>query len=365
MRQIGIKVFEVSEQMSMDPRFPTVLSPNPENQEALNIGIKLAKKKNVDVLFGTDPDSDRMGVAVRTKEGFMKLLSGNIIGSLLLDFRIKKMKALGLLPKKGSSSAVLIKSFVTTPLQETIANNHGIRCVNTLTGFKWIGKKLNFYEKKLIQKIGKYVKPFSYNSLSHQQRLRLMLKHSAYLIFGSEESYGYLSGDSIRDKDGNMAILMFCELIADLKARKKTVADYLNEIYLENGYFFEDSFSINYSGSEGLKKIKNILVSYRKFPPSIFNGIKIKFFQDFGVDKVVDIDGHILPKQDFYFIHLVDGSSYAVRQSGTEPKIKFYFFGRNCVSKASELKSVKQNIKSKIIKLCFAVKNDAYIRALN
>ena len=178
-----------------DGGFPTVKSPNPENAEALQMGIELAKKENADLVVATDPDCDRMGVAVRTAFGETQLLSGNQIGSLLAYYRTKKLFELGVLTKENAARGVIIKTFVTTDLQKAIAEHFGLRCVETLTGFKYIGAKLGKYECALPQDRQK-----NYVDLSEEETRRLRLEHSSFYVFGGEESFGYSGGDFVRTR---------------------------------------------------------------------------------------------------------------------------------------------------------------------
>lgn len=347
MRKIGVELSLVEEQMVMDSRFPTVESPNPENGEALSMGMKQAEALGAEVVIATDPDGDRMGVAVRGKDGKMMLLNGNVIGSLLAEYRITKIKKLGWIPEEGTQSAALIKTFVTTNLQEAIAKKHGLKVVNTLTGFKWIGAKLNDYEMELIQKLKEQGVSVIYNDLTAEERRKLLLENSTYYVFGGEESYGYLADDHVRDKDANGAAVQFCELAAYLKEQKISFLDYLDKIYEKYGYYTEGILNFKYEGAVGAAKIKAILKSYRESPPKAIGDMKVAGMRDFAVDEIYDADNQRIPKEEFYFVYLENGYSYAVRGSGTEPKIKFYFFayepfkGRERLSEAKKVAETK------------------------
>ena len=190
LTRLGFNFQVVPEQDCFDGRFPTVKSPNPEYGEALTMAINLAEKENADLVAATDPDCDRMGVAVRTKDGKMKLLTGNQIGSLLAWYRIKTLFDKGVLNKQNAARAVIIKTFVTTDLQNAIADHYGVRCVETLTGFKYIGAKLGKYEKALPPDIQQ-----KYRDLPEEETRRIRLEQSSYYVFGGEESYGYSGGD--------------------------------------------------------------------------------------------------------------------------------------------------------------------------
>ena len=342
LRKLGVEVIEVPEQMEPDGRFPTVKSPNPENAEALAMAIAKANETDTDVVIATDPDADRMGVAVRDRTGEMVLLTGNQIGTLLAEYRISTLKDAEILPEDGSQNAVLIKTFVTTPMQEAVATWHGLKTINTLTGFKWLGEKLAGYESemkaKLYEKEGLAV---DYDACDVWTKAELMLDYSTYFVFGGEESYGYLASDKLRDKDANAAVVMFCELAAYLKAQEMTFPEYLDSLYLQHGYYEEKTINIYFEGAAGSQKIKNILESYRSNPPQAFGDVTVSGFTDFGKDEIVDADGKRIAPQDFYFLELSNGYSFAVRGSGTEPKIKFYVFGRSDVTDPEELAEVK------------------------
>jgi phosphoglucomutase len=342
LRKIGVEVIEVTEQMEPDGRFPTVKSPNPENAEALAMAIAKANETETDVVIATDPDADRMGVAVRDRAGKMVLLTGNQIGTLLAEYRISTLKDAEILPEDCSGNAVLIKTFVTSPMQEAVATWHGLKTINTLTGFKWLGEKLAGYEAemkaKLFEKEGLAV---DYDACDIWTKADLMLDYSTFFVFGGEESYGYLASDKLRDKDANAAVVMFCELAAYLKAQEMTFPEYLDSLYLQHGYYEEKTINIYFEGAAGSQKIKNILESYRSDPPKAFGDVTVSGFTDFGKDEIIDADGKRIAPQDFYFLELSNGYSFAVRGSGTEPKIKFYVFGRSDVTDPEELAEVK------------------------
>ena len=232
LTRLGFNFRVVPEQDCLDGRFPTVKSPNPEYGEALTMAIQLAESENADLVVATDPDCDRMGVAVRTKGGKMKLLTGNQIGSLLAWFRIKTLFDKAVLNKQNAERAVIIKTFVTTDLQNAIADHYGVRCVETLTGFKYIGAKLAKYEREIPEQLRR-----SYADLAENETRRLRLAYSSLYVYGGEESYGYSGADFVRDKDGNGAVIMFCEVAAYAKSCGQTVDQLLDEIYSQFGYF--------------------------------------------------------------------------------------------------------------------------------
>jgi phosphoglucomutase len=360
----GVAVTEVPEQVAFDPRFPTVKSPNPENAAALAMAVELAGKNGADVVLATDPDADRMGAAVRSREGKMVLLTGNQIGALLADYRLTRNKELGRIPPHGSPRVALIKTFVTTPLQDAIGAGHGVKVINTLTGFKWIAAKLRGYEEQLkgalLAAEGLAV---DYDALPLATRARLHGERGTFFVFGTEESYGYLPNDLVRDKDGNAACLMFAELCAWVKDRGLTVPEYLDELYLRHGYFLEGVINIYYEGATGAAKIRRILETYRTDPPRTLGEITVTKFQDFGRQTLHDADGDEIPKQDLYFVSLANGYSYAGRGSGTEPKMKFYIFARSPVSGAAELPPVKARVKEELERVKSLIEADAKARA--
>jgi phosphoglucomutase len=341
-----------------------VKSPNPENPEALEMAIAKANESKADVVIATDPDSDRMGVAVRDTDGKMVLLTGNQIGALLADYRISTLKEGEVIPEKGGNSIALIKTFVTSPLQEAIANSYRIKTINTLTGFKWIGAKLAAYEAKMNEEIYEHEGlVVDYDACETWTRTDLLLDYSTFMVFGGEESYGYLISDKVRDKDANGAAVLFCELTAYLKSQEMTFPEYLDALYVQHGYYEEKTLNLVFEGAAGSQKISRILESYRETPPKTLGEFTVTKFTDFGRDKQVDADGDDIPTQDFYFLDLDNGYSYAVRGSGTEPKIKFYLFGRSDVPDADSLQNVKKEAATVMQTLLTVIEADARKRA--
>jgi len=356
----GCEVEPVPEQLEGDARFPTVKSPNPENAEALARAVALAERSGCDVVVATDPDADRMGCAVRNRAGKMELLTGNQIGALLAEYRLAKYKELGWIPRDGSARAAIIKSFVTTQLLDAIGRGHGVKVINTLTGFKWIAAKMRAYEEQLVKAMGP---GFDYEATPFEQRAKLLLQHSTFYVFGTEESYGYLPNDYLRDKDGNSACLMFAEVCAWVKSRGLTVPEYLDEIFLRYGFYLEGVINIYYEGASGNAKIKRILESYRSNPPKAFCNVTVTKFQDFGREKITDADEHTIPLQDLYVVTLSNGYSFAARGSGTEPKMKFYLFANEQVATAAELPAVKARVRATLEALNKLIEADAKARA--
>jgi phosphoglucomutase len=323
LTRLGFNFQVVPEQDRFDGRFPTVKSPNPENAEALTMAINLAQKEDADLVVATDPDCDRMGAAVRGKDGKMKLLTGNQTGSLLAWYRIKTLFDKGVLNKQNASRAVIIKTFVTTDLQKAIADYYGLRCVETLTGFKYIGAKLGKYERAIPEQLRR-----SYADLAEQETRRLRLAHSSFYVFGGEESYGYSGADFVRDKDGNGAVVMFCEVAAYAKSRGQTVDQLLDEIFATFGYFAEKNGSLVFEGAEGAEKIARLAESYSTNPFSEVLGWKVVSIKNFETNMIEDIEGDLVPREKMSIFELEDGTRIAVRPSGTEPKIKYYLFAQ-------------------------------------
>ncbi len=320
LERFGFRFSIVEAQRQGDSRFSTVKSPNPENAEALSLAIAQAGDEQADIVAATDPDCDRMGVAVRDASGKMVLLTGNQIGSIFAYYRASRLVAQGVLTEANRKNAVIIKTFVTTDLQQKIAEKFGVGCINTLTGFKYIGEKMLEYETKLGA--------LDYNAMDPKPRRAALLEKSRFVIFGGEESYGYTGGDYVRDKDGNAAVLMFAEVAAWAKSQGQTVVDYLDEIYRECGYYSEKLGTLTFEGASGAQQIQKLLASFRAQPPTEYQGQKVTGVDDFGQQEFHDADGKLIPKEILLIFHLADGSRVAVRGSGTEPKIKFYFFTR-------------------------------------
>jgi phosphoglucomutase len=298
----------VDEQMKPDPDFSTVTYPNPEEAEALTLAIKKAKEKDADIVLATDPDADRMGLVVKDKNNEYTVINGNQIGVILEYYILKEKKLNNTLPKNGA----VVKTIVTTFLQDAIAENFGMKVFNVLTGFKFIGGKIRNFE---IDKNYQYV-------------------------FGCEESYGYLTGTHSRDKDGIAAALMLSECAAYLKKNNKTMLDLLQEVYEKYGYYLDKLINIKVEGLEGLKIIEKIMNHFRENKCIAIGNINVKKSIDYQNDKVADASGSIyyLPPSNVIQYHMEDGSVITLRPSGTEPKIKFYFSTKGLDKKDAEKK---------------------------
>ena len=352
LRGLGFEVLTVPEQDIQDGRFPTVESPNPENGPALQMGIDLAEKSGAEIVIGTDPDADRMGVAVRDTAGKMVLLTGNQIGSLMAWYRLKTCFELGWLTNANRSRAVLVKTFVTTELQHAIADGFGVGVVDTLTGFKYIAGKLRKYEEAIPAD-----KKGDYRSLTEAQTRALRLEYSRFFVFGGEESYGYLGSDAIRDKDANGATLMFAEVAAYAKSVGKTLTELMDDVYTEYGYYLEIGKSLVMEGADGAAKIQSLANSYAENPPTEVDGSAVLRVRDFAKQDLFDQEGDLLPKEKMLFVDLEDGRSFAVRPSGTEPKIKFYLFGKH--APGGDLVANKTAVKNSLANLWSWIEADA------
>ena len=360
--RLGFKYLAVPEQEIPDGRFPTVQSPNPENADALALGIALAKNESADLVVATDPDCDRMGVAVRNDAGELELLTGNQIGSLMAWYRVTKLIQQGVITPKNASHCVIVKTFVTTDLQKAIAEKNGLRCVETLTGFKYIGEKLGKYERELPEAF-----QAGYRMQPENRTRELRLELSTYYVCGGEESYGYSAADFVRDKDGNGSVVVFAEVAAYAKSRGLTLTGLLDEIYAEYGFYFEKNGTLTFEGAEGAAQIQALVESYAALPPTEILGVAVTRTRNFATDTFTDIEGDHIPKEKMLMIDLADGRRIAVRPSGTEPKIKFYLFARRLPAPGARLASaqlaeIKAAVRSSIDELWVWAQNDAKLR---
>ena len=300
LKELGFEnVYVVKEQELPDGDFPTVSYPNPEAAEAFELGLKLAKEVDADLVLATDPDADRLGVRVKDKNGEYHDLTGNMSGCLLANYEISQRKAVnGSLPEDGA----LIKTIVTTNLADAIAKGYGVNLIEVLTGFKFIGQQILGFENS-----GK----------------------GTYL-FGFEESYGCLIGTYARDKDAIVATMALCEAAAYYKTQGKTLWDAMIEMYDQFGYYKDAIQSVTMKGIEGLQKIQEIMNSLRQNPPAEFAGHKVTAVRDYKADTITDVaTGAVkptgLPNSNVLYYELTDDAWVCVRPSGTEPKVKFYY----------------------------------------
>jgi phosphoglucomutase len=360
--RLGVALETVPEQETPDGRFPTVKSPNPENAGALTMAVALANKTDADLVIATDPDDDRMGTAARDDAGNMVLLTGNQIGSILCWHRVTRHFALGILDDSNRDRAVVIKTFVTTDLQKKIAARHGIRCVETLTGFKYIGAKLRKYEEAIPEPLR-----HNYRELPEEETRRLRLLHSSLYIFGGEESYGYSASDFVRDKDGNSAAVLIAEAAAFARSKGLTLTGLLDAIYAEYGFYFERGESLVMDGAEGAAKIRKLVTSYANDPPSSLDGSEVVSRQDFADGDIRDVEGDLIPREDMTIFTLADGRRAAIRPSGTEPKIKYYLFGcqdppEHARFSPGGLAGAKEAVTTAIARLWQSLRTDAEAR---
>ena len=300
LKELGFEnVYVVKEQELPDGEFPTVSYPNPESDEAFVLGLELAKKVDADLVLATDPDADRLGVRVKDKNGEYHDLTGNMSGCLLANYEISQRKAVnGSLPEDGA----LIKTIVTTNLADAIAKGYGVKLIEVLTGFKFIGQQILGFEKS-----GK----------------------GSYL-FGFEESYGCLIGTYARDKDAIVATMALCEAAAYYKTQGKTLWDAMIEMYEQFGYYKDDIKAVTMKGIEGLQKIQDIMNSLRQNPPAEFAGHKVVAVRDYKADTIKNLEtGEVtptgLPNSNVLYYELTNDAWVCVRPSGTEPKVKFYY----------------------------------------
>jgi phosphoglucomutase len=362
LQRLGFQCDAVAEQEIPDGRFPTVKSPNPENAEALTMAIAQADRTGADLVIATDPDDDRMGIAARNAEGKMELLSGNQIGSILAWYRASRFFEKGILNDSNRSRGVIIKTFVTTDLQKAIAEKFGLRCVETLTGFKYIGEKLGKYEAAIPANL----RP-DYTALPEETTRQLRLEHSSYYVFGGEESYGYSASDFVRDKDGNSAAVLIAEAAAYAKSQKLTLVGLLDCIFAEFGVYLERGESLTMDGAEGAAQIKKLVDSYAANPPTEIDGAKVVEMLNFATDTIHDVEGDRIPAEAMLMVTLADRRRVAIRPSGTEPKIKYYMFGAKVPEAGksftpAEVAEARASVKSSLARLWENLAADAKTR---
>ncbi len=358
LRRLGLDPHLVHEQLEHDGRFPTVPSPNPESPAAFALALKLATEIGADLVLATDPDSDRVGVACPQADGTYRLLTGNEVAALLTEFRLSALKDAALIPAAGSPQAVVLKSLVTTPLVAAICARHGVGCVETLVGFKWIARKLEKWSRQLAAGAGADAP-----NLPLRRRAPLALRHSKFFLLGAEESYGYLADDAVRDKDANATVVMLCEFAAVLRARGRTLLDALDVLHLSHGAYHEDLLNLTFEGAEGAAAIRRIVASWRRTPPKEIAGAKVAKVVDYERDEVLDAEGERMPPEEFILAELADGRRVAVRASGTEPKVKFYAFARAAALDADDLPAARERARKSALGLRAWLELDARQRA--
>ena len=298
LKRAGVKhLLCEPEQMKIDGNFPTVKSPNPENPEGFYLAVDLAKQNDVDFILGTDPDSDRVGIMVRDKDGEYKVMTGNQTGVVLLDYLLGAMERTGKLPK----NPVALKTIVTTEMAKAVAESYGAKCYDTFTGFKFIAEKKNALEGS----------------------------GEGTVVFSYEESYGYMLGDFVRDKDAVTASLLLTEMAAHYYAKGMTVLDALQALYAKHGYYGEKTHNLVMPGLDGLADMAKLMKTLRETPPAEISGVKVVQFKDYSDGSVTDCATGAkstmeLTGSNVLRFELADGTSIIVRPSGTEPKIKVY-----------------------------------------
>ena len=313
LRRLGIRhLVCVPEQMVIDGNFPTVVSPNPENPEGFYLAVDIAKREGADFILGSDPDADRVGIMVRTKDGEFKVISGNQTGVLLLDYLIGAMKRAGKLPEKATA----LKTIVTTEMARKVAEVNGLQCFDTFTGFKFMAEKKDQLERAGAGKV----------------------------IFSYEESYGYMMGDYVRDKDAVTASLILTEMAAWYAAQGKTLADALEELFEKYGHYAEHTYNLVMPGLDGLRDMAELMKSLREAPPAEISGVKVAVRKDYQDGTAVDTatgekSAMELSGSNVLRFEMADGTSVIVRPSGTEPKIKVYVLtpGKDAADAAANL----------------------------
>jgi phosphoglucomutase len=309
----------VEEQATPDGNFPTVVYPNPEESEAMSIGLRKAKEIDADILLGTDPDSDRVGIAVKNPKGEWVLMNGNQTALLAFNYMIEARKAKGI----AQPNDMVIKTIVTTNLIDDVAAANGVTCYNVLTGFKWIAELIT-------EKLGK----------------------ENYII-GGEESYGLMIGDKIRDKDAISAVALLCEMAAYEKNQGRSLFEKLIDLYVQYGYYKEDLISITKKGMRGAEEIAEMMQGYRDNPPATINGSPVVQLLDYQTQVGKNLQsGNVwdiqLPKSNVLQFILEDGSKISARPSGTEPKIKFYFSVKTRLESPEKFAETQQQLDDKI-----------------
>ena len=316
LEELGFKkVYVVPEQEMPDPKFTTLKYPNPEDPEAFTLALKLAKEKNADIVLATDPDADRLGIyALDTKSGEYIPFTGNMSGMLIADYILRERRATNTMPVNPA----LVKTIVTTNMADVIAKVYDVKLIEVLTGFKYIGEQIKFFEQS----------------------------GSNHYVFGLEESYGCLAGTHARDKDAVVAVMCLCEVAAWCKKNGKTVWDQILQMYEDYGYFKEDLYTITLKGIDGSKQIAEIMEKLRNDPPKAFGDLKVVAMRDYQYDKIVNLEtgeetSTGLPKSNVLYFDLTEDSWCCARPSGTEPKIKFYMGVKGHGLKDAEEKNAK------------------------
>ena len=319
LKQAGYKNLHiVEEQAEPNGKFPTVKSPNPEEPEALKLALKLGKKTNSDLVIGTDPDSDRLGIAVRDLQGELQLLNGNQTMVLMTAFLLEQWQK----KSKLNQSEFVASTIVSTPMMRVLTESYGVEYKESLTGFKWIAKLIKDYPE-------------------------------LNFIGGGEESFGFMVGDFVRDKDAVTSILLVCEMAAQLKANGLSLYEKLIQLYIDHGYFKEKLVALVKKGIEGAEEIKQKMISLRQQPLETIDGEKIVLIEDYQTSVATNKQDHSsytlsVPKSNVLIFYTENGTKVAARPSGTEPKIKFYISVNSALSKKEDFNEVSLNLEAKL-----------------
>jgi phosphoglucomutase len=320
LEKFGFKnVHVVEEQMTPDGNFPTVVYPNPEETEAMTLGLKKAAAMDADILLGTDPDADRVAIGVKNKKGEWVLLNGNQTAAIAFNYMIEARKAKGI----AQPNDMVIKTIVTTEMINAIAKANSVACYSVLTGFKWISKMIK--EKEGVEKY----------------------------IIGGEESFGLMIGDEVRDKDAISAVALSCEMAAYEKNKGRSLYEKLIDLYLQYGFYKEGLVSITKKGMNGAKEISAMMEGYRSNPPQTINGVAVEELLDYELQvgkKIATGETFAinLPKSNVLQFSLADGTKISARPSGTEPKIKFYFSVNTKLNSVDEFEATEKILDNKI-----------------
>ena len=325
LSELGFKnVYVVPEQENPDPKFTTLDYPNPEDPKAFTYALKLAKEKNADIVLATDPDADRLGVyALDTASGEYKSFTGNMSGMLIAEYILRERTATGTMPENPA----LVTTIVTTNMTAPITEAYGVKRIEVLTGFKYIGEQI-----KLFEQTG-----------------------SNNYVFGLEESYGCLAGTHARDKDAVVAVMCLCEVAAYCKKHGKTLWDMMLDVYEKYGYYKESQYTITMKGIDGARQIAEIMDKLRQNPPKAFGSRKVLKFRDYETDRIVDMETGAetktgLPKSNVLYFELPDDEWCCARPSGTEPKIKFYMGvkGKSLEDAKKQLEQLTEDVKAEL-----------------
>jgi phosphoglucomutase len=317
----------VEEQSTPDGNFPTVIYPNPEEKDAMNIGLNKAKALDADILLGTDPDADRVGIGVKNNDGEWVLMNGNQTAVLAFNYMIEARKTKGL----AQPNDMVVKTIVTSYMIDNIAKQNGIACYNVLTGFKWIASLIKEKEGK-----------------------------ENYII-GGEESFGLMIGDKIRDKDAVSAVALLCEMAAYEKSKGRSLYSKLIDLYVQYGLFKENLVSITKKGMNGVKEIADMMQGYRANPPKTIDGLEVVQLLDYDLQVGKNLTTGeswkiALPKSNVLQFILGDGTQISARPSGTEPKIKFYFSVNTKLENAAGFEAAEKSLNEKIARIVAEMK---------